>query len=458
GVLVSLTGCKKYLNIPLPSDSISGADAFASDGTASGVLDGVYYFLQVSGRLAGSQGLGYYAGLYSDELQAVNSANAVTKSFYSNMISGNSGGGDQWSALYSEMVIANTVIENMRGSSLPHRDQWLGEALFLRGLMYSYLVNLYGDVPLALTSDYQKNNALARTAKSEVYKQVIADLKEAQGLVSAGYVNYSGAVVSDRSRPNKAAVAALLARVYLYTGDWVNAEAQASMVIGNSLYSLDSLTNVFLVSGKEIIWGLLPTTGLQYRVADAQTYLVTPGTIPTASGVSVVLSPQLVGSFEPGDARFTNWVGVSTSGGTNYYFASKYKVKSGAGSNVEMLSILRLAEMYLIRAEARAMQNNPGGAASDINAVRARAHLAATTAASQSDLLAAVMQERKVEFFTEQGHRFFDLKRTGTVDAIMAAVAPQKSTSWASYMQYWPIPLTETQRNPNLTQTPGYQQ
>ncbi|MBS1664265.1 MAG: RagB/SusD family nutrient uptake outer membrane protein [Bacteroidetes bacterium] len=457
--LVFGAGCKKFVTIPLPVNSISGTDAFASDGTTSGVLNAIYYDLQQDTHLDGALGLGYNASLYTDELQAVASASATAKTFYGNVITGDNGGGIQWNTLYPDIQIANTTIEAMRSSSLPFKNQWLGEALFLRGLMFYYLVSCYGDVALPLTSDYVANGALSRTPKADVYKQIITDLKEAQGLLGTDYVDYNGKVVTDRSRPNKAAATALLARIYLYTGDWANAEAQASTVIGNNVYALETPANVFLVKSKETVWSLLPTQGINFAVRDAVGYLITTGSTPTSSGVSVVLSPQLLASFEPNDARYTNWVGVSTNGtpATNYYYANKYKVKTAAAST-EALSMLRLSEQYLIRAEARAQQNNLGGAISDINMVRTRATLPGTTAASQADLINAVMQERKIEFFTELGHRFFDLKRIGKLDGVMGVVSPQKGSNWSTYMQYWPIPNAETLRNPNLKQTPGYQQ
>lgn len=458
-VLGCSTGCKKYLKIPLPVNSISGSDAYSSDQTTSGVLNKIYDELEGDGFLCGASGLGYNASLYVDELQAVSSASAVTKTFYGNVITGDNGGGKTWTLVYSKMQIANTTIEAMRSSSLPYKNQWLGEALFLRGLMYYYLVNTYGDVATPLTSDYTVNGTLPRTPKAGVYQQILADLKEAQVLLGANYVDFNGNTATDRARPNKAAATALLARVYLYLGDWANAEEQAGAIIGNTTYAIETPANVFLVNSKETIWALLPTQGATFLVKDVLAYQIAAGSTPTASLVGVTLSPQLLGSFEPNDARYTSWVGVSTSGtpATNYYFANKYKTKN-ATANVEALSVLRLSEQYLIRAEARAQRNNLTGAVSDINVIRTRATLPGTTAASQMDILAAILQERRIEFFTEMGHRFFDLKRTGKLDGVMSVVSPQKGSNWASYMQYWPIPTGETLLNPNLKQTPGYQQ
>ncbi len=464
-MVVTGGGCKKYLTIPLPINSVAGAEAFSTDQTTAGVLNYIYTTLAGSGELGGGTktfgGLGLNAGLYTDELQVTTIGSATVKSFYANKIIGDDGG-LTWAQLYQLMNVANTTLEAMNSSTLPFRNQWKGEAYFLRALMYYYLVNLYGDVPLSLTSDYKVNNNLSRAPQSEVYKQMVADLLQAQTLLSADYLDNNGGVVTDRARPNKAAAAALLARVYLGQGDWVNAETQASAVISNSAYQLETPDKVFLVAGKENIWGLLPTASSNNVTADAATYIITNGATPVTSQVAAVMSPQLLSSFEPNDARFINWVGVSTvvtgTDTAKYYYPWKYKMKGTQSSITETFSILRLAEQYLIRAEARAKQNKLNEAIGDVDVIRGRAGLTGTTATTQQEVLAAVLQERRVEFFTEQGFRFFDLKRMGSIDNVMTIVSPQKNSNWAPYMQYWPIPTSETLANLNLKQTPGYQQ
>jgi len=452
--MVFFSGCKKFLDIPLPVDQIAGSDAYSTDELTSGVLDGIYNRLQAP--LSGASGLGYNAGLYTDELQNISTGNATAKAWYANSLNSNYGG-LWWDYFYQQIGVANTTIAAMQGSTLPNRSQWLGEALFLRALMYYYLVNCYGNVALAISTDESANNTLHRISPDSVYTRIIADLKQAQGLLVNNYLDYSGNVTTSRARPNLAAATALLARVYLYTGDWVDAEAQATAVLSNNAYTLASLQGAFLLGSKENIWGLQPDNAGGFVVADPQSYIIQPGST-LATAVSVSLSPQLIAAFEPGDLRRTSWVDSTVIGGTTYYYAYKYKVSGPLSAATETLSILRLAEQYLIRAEARAQQGNLGGAAADLDAVRTRAGLGAATATTQGDLLAAIARERRVELFTEEGHRFFDLKRTGAIDSVMAVVSPQKNTSWASFMQYWPIPTQETLVNPNLTQTPGYQQ
>jgi hypothetical protein len=154
-----------------------------------------------------------------------------------------------------------------------------------------------------------------------------------------------------------------------------------------------------------------------------------------------------------------NAAATGTTPATTYYYAYKYKANTAFGSSAPVTEWpieLRLAEQYLIRAEARAQQNNLDGAKSDLNVIRSRASLAATTASTQTDVLAAVAHERQVELFTEWGHRWFDLKRAGKIDAVMGVETSKKGGTWAAYKALVPIPASEILIDHNLTQNPGY--
>jgi hypothetical protein len=147
------------------------------------------------------------------------------------------------------------------------------------------------------------------------------------------------------------------------------------------------------------------------------------------------------------------------SGGVTYYYPAKYKATTTSGSSFkEYLMIFRLAEQYLIRAEARAMQNNFQGARDDLNAIRTRAGLGNTTANDQVSLLTGILHERQVELFTEMGQRWLDLKRAGKVDQVMSVVTPLKANgaAWKSYQQLYPIPFNDIKLNPALIQNPGF--
>ena len=122
----------------------------------------------------------------------------------------------------------------------------------------------------------------------------------------------------------------------------------------------------------------------------------------------------------------------------------------------EYYTVLRLAEQYLIRAEARAQQKiNLPGAISDLNLIRNRAGLdSLSPTLNQQQVMAAVAQERRVELFAEWGHRWLDLKRTGQISAVFNTI-PYKS-QYQPFQQLYPIPLGELQNDPNLRQNPGY--
>jgi hypothetical protein len=185
--------------------------------------------------------------------------------------------------------------------------------------------------------------------------------------------------------------------------------------------------------------------------------------IPT-TGLSdpypVYLSKNLLDSFETGDLRRTDWIGKYTdpivSPNVDYFYAYKYKSATLNNPVTEYAVVLRLAEQYLIRAEARAQQNNVSGAEDDLNTIRTRAGLPNTTAYDKDTLLADILHERQVELFTEWGHRWFDLKRTGKVNALMSIVTPQKGGTWNQNWQLYPVPQLELDRAPNLTQNTGY--
>jgi hypothetical protein len=454
-----VAGCKKFVQVPLPINSITGASAFITDKTSASVLNNIYGFLSEGGLFDGDQGVGFYTGLYTDELTPTTS-NGGTQPFYTDAIQ--SGTASQyWTQFYQQIATTNVAIEQLPlQTKLNHKNQWLGEALFMRAFMYSYLVNLYGDVPLAITSDFKVNNTLARSPQAVIYKQMIADLKQAQSLLPNSYLGANGDTTSDKARPNKLAVTALLARTYLYSGDYPNAEAQATLLINNTSVKLTALNQTFLANSDETIWALAKEPNAQPPyVQDYNVYFNgTPTTITgqlMSQGIEASLNTPLVNAFETGDKRFTAWVQTvqGTAPTATYYLATKYQ--SNVYNN-EYVMLFRQAEQYLIRAEARAQQNNLPGAATDLNVVRTRAGLGNINPSTQSAMLTSIFHERQVELFTECGHRFFDLKRSGTIDAVMSVVAPQKSTKWSSYMQLWPIYTQDIQVDPNLKQNPGY--
>jgi hypothetical protein len=462
---LALTGCKKYLDLPLPLNTIAGSSAFANDKSSAAVLNGVYSQLIGSGEmLLDGTGPGYRGGLYTDELQSIGAAASSERVFYQNTVQ-SAHTGKAWTFLYKQLYPVNLAVEGLRtapDAAVRYHKQWLGEAYFLRALLHFFLVNQFGDALIATSSDYRVNNTLPRSAPAAVYEQIITDLQQAQELLTDDYKNNNGLETTERVRPNKGAATALLARVYLYTGDWAGAEAAASQVIAQTIYTLPPPAGIFLKASPETIYAMVPLTNGWVR--DYNSYNAgMPVTIPAfpVNGVNVALSAGLSNAFEAGDKRLTSWtrtVSSTTGIPVTYRFPHKYQ------SNVpgaEHVVVLRLAEQYLIRAEARAQQSRLTGSNSaqeDLDAVRARAGLAGTTATSLAAMLNAIIQERRVELFTEQGHRWYDLRRTGRLDTLMTALTPLKGgIAWKPFMQWWPINADDLIANPNLKQTEGYQ-
>jgi hypothetical protein len=467
-----LSSCQKLVNINPPPTSITSGNVFQTDATATAVLAGIY--TKISGKYSTSDfdvsTISSWVGLSADELILWTGAdNSSQIAYYKNHLLENSNNSFSlgfWTSFYNNIYSCNSAIEgiNQANSLTPAvKKQLLGEAKFLRAYVYFNLVNLFGDVPLVLSTDFKLNSHLVRSSKDLIYQQIIADLQEAKDLLSEEYLKanaltpYSGGT-EERIRPTRWSAIAMLARVYLYTQQWMQAEAQSTLVINRStIFRLTSLNEVFLKNSSETIWALQPvTTGNVTNTQDAYLFIIPPTGPNTYPGNTVYLSSQQLNSFEKNDQRKTNWVSFVTVGSETFYFPFKYKVNTPNSSVTEYLMMLRLGELYLIRSEARAEQNNISGSQDDLNEIRNRAGLLNTIANDKPSLLTAILHERQVELFTELGHRWFDLKRTGKIDEVMNVVTPLKGGTWNKNWQLYPIPLGDIQKNSNLVQNPGY--
>jgi hypothetical protein len=168
---------------------------------------------------------------------------------------------------------------------------------------------------------------------------------------------------------------------------------------------------------------------------------------------SYPLTNDLINAFEAGDNRMTSWTGNTDIGGEIYYYPYKYKIPAGSPAS-EYHILFRLAEQYLIRAEARIQLGKITGAIQDLNRIRARTGLAPLSTSMTRDMAtAALQQERRIELFAELGHRWLDLKRTNKVDAVIGTLKP---STWHSTAALWPVPQTQRSANPFLTQNKGY--
>jgi len=474
-----LFGCKKLVEIDGPATSVSSKDIYNNDETAAGSLTYLYANLSRSGLIGPGElsSLSSVAGLSADELSYYPGAeNETLAAYYRNALTNlNSGrSSDYWTVNYKNLYAVNAALEGVAASSSltpAVKQQLLGEALFLRAFYYFYLVNLYGDLPLVLNTDYTVNALITKSSELKVYEQIISDLKTAQNLLSENYLkgdalNAYALGTQERVRPTKWTATALLARTYLYLKDWPNAEIQASVVIANSgLYQLlpkSQIDQVFLKNNKEAIWQLQPISN-GFNSADAYFFILPDGG-PSYSN-PVYLNNELIDVFQNEDLRKINWINSMNLDNTKYYYPFKYKVtfSNTTGASVtEYSTIFRLAELYLIRAEARAQLGNLSAAVSDVDEIRKRAGLPLigdiNPGIVKDNLIAAILKEKRLEFFAEWGHRWLDLKRTGKINEVMSVETPKKSSgnSWKNYQQYYPICIDELKANPNLTPSTGY--
>ena len=448
-----LANCNKTLQVTYPPGNPPASKVLGNDSSTLDVVTGVYASMSGPSPIDGSNSLYLELGLAADELDEYY-PDPNLLAIYADAFS--PAQDYFWDYLYQQIYACNAVISSVAATQVTTagnlRRQAIGEAYFLRAFLLFYATNLYGNIPIPTTTNYQVNDALTQSSQTAVYAQIIADLTIAGGLLPTSYLDGSGSSTSARVRPNKWAATALLARAHLYAGDWADAQAAADSVIAAAQFSLPTdLNQVFLVSSPEAIWQIAPL------VPETNTYAASVFILTGAPGYfqPTAMSPFLVNAFEPGDLRQSVWVGADTTGGVIYYYPYKYKV-IGSTSVQEYLMILRLAEQYLIRAETRARQGDLIGAAADLNRIRSRAGLPATGAATTSQLLAAIAHERQVELFTEFGDRWFDLKRTGALDTVMPLVEPHKGGVWNNYDSLLPIPASDIQLNPHLTQNTGY--
>jgi hypothetical protein len=488
----ALHSCKKLIDIKPPVSIIGTDQLFKTNAQANSAMAGVYSQMMTNsgGMLFCNGGLTIYAGMSADEVvNLTGQDNLNDYQFRINQLDFTNSvpGGIVWRPAYKIIYSANAVIEGIAASTSSLLDDstrrvLTGEALFVRAFCYFYLTNLFGDVPLVLTTDFRQTSSMQRTPQTTIFSQIVQDLQDAQAILPGDYSTAGG----ERIRPNKWAATALLARTQLYLQNWEDAETQASAVIDNNsqFALLTNLKSVFLKNSREAIWQLQQNTARnpynatwesvnflplvkwsdfspaeQAILAFPQYFQIyAPYMIP-----AYYLTPQVVQTFETGDNRKRMWTDSTPTpigapyNGVAYYYPVKYVTPAGILANpvpTEYYMVLRFAEQYLIRAEARAQRNDLSGAAADINILRKRAGLPNTTADTKEALLAAVAHERQTELFAEWGHRWLDLKRTNQANTVLGTIASKQP--WKSSQLLYPIPPDEISANPNIIQNPDY--
>ncbi|HYG17508.1 MAG TPA: RagB/SusD family nutrient uptake outer membrane protein [Ohtaekwangia sp.] len=431
-ILLSAASACDVLDVK-PQSAINASEAFKDKkGIEKGIL----------GAYSSFQNLSYYgrtflifSDLAADNLDHPTDATALEyRQVDNNAILPENGSVDGiWSSMYEGINVANNVIAKVPGiddMSETEKNRALGELYFIRALNHFNLVNLFGDVPLKITPTVGTGELnVPRTARATVYDQIIEDLTFAEQHLTPSSV---------KVRASKYAATALLARVYLYKGDYDLAIEKATDVIDNGGYAIGDYSEAFADNSAESIFEVDFTDLNRNRIAEYNYPKSLNGRREVAP------SANMLDEYEEDDARYE--ATIAFDGALAY--PVKYDDLAIGADNV---IVLRLAEMYLIRAEAGAMSDaDIADIQGDINIIRNRAGLDDTEADNAEDLLSAIEHERRVEFAFE-GHRWFDLVRTGRAVEVLQNVNSVNQT-------LFPIPLSEitTNKNPDMQQNQGY--
>ena len=348
-----------------------------------------------------------------------------------------------WNPSWELIYLANNFIQEIlrvEKLTLEEKNRFVAEAKSIRALQYLvHLIPFWGDVPWTESTDIEVLRKLPRTPDGEVISNIIADLSEAELHLPYEYETET----KTRTRITRGAAKAILARAYLHQENWQEAENKATEIINNPLYELQvNYEDVFIPNSKESIFELWSDPFTNEGVAQA----FFPESLDGLYGFTP--TSKIENAFEPGDLRKATVLNTDDSG---LLYIFKYRDITLSGSLQEKKEI-RLAEIYLIRAEARAQQNEITQAREDLNTIRSRAGLPNTIADNRSALLLAIEQERFVELCFE-GHRWADLVRTARVDEVMSDFNP----NWNPRAKLLPLPQEEVDLNPNLLpQNPGY--
>lgn len=445
--LGALLSCEDLVEVDAPSNQLGTEQVFEDVQTANAALAGLYAELRDQSVISGA---GYYtagtlAGSYADELDCyISDQNKVLDIYLNQQHETNTVIASVWETAYGQIYYANSVIygaEHATALTDDDRASLRGEALFLRSLIYFYLQQLFGDIPYTTSLDYEYNRSLSKTAAAAVLEQLVPDVTAASSLLTDDYHD------AERIYPNRKAAQLLLARIYLLQGEWVLAEQTAEGILQSPLYQFQpDLSEVFHKTGTHILWQLKPENSGD-ATREASFYYFT-GAAPNA----YALTGDLLSSFAANDLRRQAWMAAVTVNGSSWYRPFKYQNRTNGTNANEYSVVFRLEEVYFILAEALARQNRLDEALPYLNATRQRAGLDALTSLPAESFWEELLAEKRREFFTESGHRFFDLKRLDRLNELNGT-----KPNWEDHKSVWPLPQNELLLNPNLNpQNTGY--
>ena len=294
--IMGLIGCSDFVEVGPPKNTLVSATVFKDPATVESALAHLYFAMREEGLASGYFGLTARMGIYADELDYFEFDPELLEFHQNRVLPHNADLLTWWSQAYQVIYGANAIIEGLEESnSLEEgdRDRYMGQALFVRAYMHSILVSLFGDVPYITTTDYTQNNKVSRMPQEELYDAIIADLLSAVYLLETTETQNGERVV-----PDQYVAKALLARMYLYTGQWEQAESVSTVLI-NAFELEDDLNKVFLKESTETIWQLKPgNSPVNTQEAGQMIIIAVPGQ-------TYALTEGLLAAFEEGDGRET---------------------------------------------------------------------------------------------------------------------------------------------------------
>lgn len=429
--------CEKWLDIDLPNNQVNTENVFKDPATIQAALAQLYVNLNNPPNTSISQDL----SLYTDELTLYGTSigSGGYQDFYTNQLLATSGQHlAYWTNAYKHIYTINAFLEGLTASSAvptPLKNTYLGEAYFLRAYHYYQLSQLYGDVAWVATTDYRYNTTVSKMPYATLLQKIETDLKTARDLLTTSYRS------TERIYPNQSVVSLLLAKTYLLQKKYDVAVQYAREVLNNPNYSLNTsdLNQVFSRTATGTLWQLKASD----NAARSNSFLSTFRFVSYPPPV-MALSTALLNRFEPQDRRLQNWTFKVSNGTQSAYYA--YKYQSDAKTTGPWPIVYRIEEAYLTLAEALAYDDKIPEATPYLNAIRQRANLLPLPLnLDLTTFKTELMAEYQREFFTEYGHRFFDLKRNEKLSDLLGT-----KSSWSARNARFPIPEEELRKNPNL--------
>jgi len=465
GIVLFNTSCEELIELN-PEQSLSDQVTFSTAAGAEAALNGIYSQTQLL-EVFGS-GPQIFEDLIADNTEFVGSFPTIQDVRNYVTVSPNVTVESYWQVMYRVVNAANTVIDKVPGITDPaltasKKDEIIGQAKFLRGIVYFQLVNMFAQpynrgngnnpgVPLVLKGFDGVAELPSRATVAAVHDQIIKDLTEALAAVPATYPG-SGL----RGRATKGACAGFLSRIHLYRGEYDKAASFANQVLDNTAsYGIANNFSFYSAPGAEHVFAILnsPTDNGRTGSGGWASYH-RPAAQNGRGDCAFTTDLENVFKEEAGDKRYTELSDqVTAADNQSRRMTRKFM---DAATNAEPAPLMRTSEMALTRSEALAELNGVNAESiSLVNPIRVRAGLAAWTLAqftSKEQLVTAILKERRKELSFE-GHRRMDLLRRG--QPLRTTGATATLATFGANRTVLPIPQREIDINKNLAQNPGY--